>query len=108
MESSEKWLSGEYLVGVNGSGDWWTASGLGLLYGNEEHKGEQRTVKDKSFGQGGEKGRPESRRRQQEDSLLLIYCAGGSYCMRRALETVIVCVSSAVASWAPGGLQTGI
>lgn len=26
MESSEKWLSGEYLVGVNGSGDWWTAS----------------------------------------------------------------------------------
>lgn len=73
-------------------------SGFGLLYGNEEHKGEQRTVKDKSFGQGGEKGRPESRQRQQEDSLLLIYCAGGRYCMRRALQTVIVSVSSAVAS----------
>lgn len=35
--SSEQGLSGEYLVRVNGSGDWLTAV-LGLLYGNEKHK----------------------------------------------------------------------
>lgn len=37
MMSSGQGLSSEYLVRVNGSGDWLTAA-LGLLYGNEEHE----------------------------------------------------------------------
>lgn len=37
MMSSGQGLSGEYLVRVNGSGDWLTAA-LGLSYGNEEHE----------------------------------------------------------------------
>lgn len=75
--SNEQGLSGEYLVRVNGSGDWLTAV-LGLLYGNEEHKrraeeceGQKSAAKEQ---EGEEEG--ESRHCQREDSPPLIYCAG--------------------------------
>lgn len=79
MMSSEQGLSGEYLVRVNGSGDWLTTV-LGLLYGNEEHKrraeeceGQKSAAEEEEEG---EEEKEESRRRQGEDSPPLIYCAG--------------------------------
>lgn len=69
--SSEQGLSGEYLVWVNGSGDWLTAV-LGLLYGNEEHKRRAEECEGQKSAaaaeEGGEVEEGESRQRQREDS----------------------------------------
>lgn len=70
MMSSEQELSGEYLVRVNGSGDWLTAV-LGLLYGNEEHKRraeECEGQKSTAAAEEGEEGEEERRRKKSPDS----------------------------------------
>lgn len=117
--SSEQGLSGEYLVRVNGSGDWPTAVPC-LLYGNKDHKRRAEECEGQKSATVEEVEEGKSRQHQWEDFPSLIYCARRNCSVSRNPKKKKVKALFSLCQlwewlcefcsrwWSTSGLQTGV